>query len=234
MTHEPQSSNPQPPSLSILIPAAGSGERLGLGPKAFLQLGQHTLLEWVVAAFLPHHAEVIVGVAETEQHRALPSGTVPVLGGPNRQATVYNMLQAATGDVVMIHDAARPFVPQRVILDLMAAMNHCSAATAALPSSDTLVHRHQHPEEPNHWWGHSLDRSQIWAVQTPQAFHRSLLLEAHHHANRDHHHATDDAGLVARLGHPVKLVHGDSRLLKLTRPDDWPLAQALASVWNFD
>ncbi|PIG96798.1 2-C-methyl-D-erythritol 4-phosphate cytidylyltransferase [Deinococcus sp. UR1] len=212
--------------VAALIPAAGSGTRLGLGPKAFVPVEGRTLLGRSAAALAPHVHEVLV---------ALPAGLdlpgdVPgraVLGGDTRQASVLALLRATDADVVLIHDAARPFLPSRVIHDLLAAVQEVGAATAALPVADTLVRA-----DPAGGWGTLTPREGLWAVQTPQAFRRAALIAAHEAALADGHAATDDAGLIARAGQPVALVPGDARLLKVTTPGDLLLAQALARVWD--
>lgn len=212
--------------VAALIPAAGSGTRLGLGPKAFVPVEGRTLLGRSAAALAPHVHEVLV---------ALPAGLdlpgdVPgraVLGGDTRQASVLALLRATDADVVLIHDAARPFLPARVIHDLLAAVQEVGAATAALPVADTLVRA-----DPAGGWGTLTPREGLWAVQTPQAFRRAALIAAHEAALADGHAATDDAGLIARAGQPVALVPGDARLLKVTTPGDLLLAQALARVWD--
>ncbi|GGR70382.1 2-C-methyl-D-erythritol 4-phosphate cytidylyltransferase [Deinococcus seoulensis] len=212
--------------VAALIPAAGSGTRLGLGPKAFVPVEGRTLLGRSAAALAPHVHEVLI---------ALPAGLdlpgdVPgraVVGGDTRQASVLALLRATDADVVLIHDAARPFLPARVIRDLLAAVQEVGAATAALPVADTLVRA-----DPAGSWGTLTPREGLWAVQTPQAFRRAALIAAHEAALADGHAATDDAGLIARAGQPVALVPGDARLLKVTTPGDLLIAQALARVWD--
>ncbi|MFN3266698.1 MAG: 2-C-methyl-D-erythritol 4-phosphate cytidylyltransferase [Deinococcales bacterium] len=211
--------------ISALIPAAGSGERLGMGAKALLELHGKTLLERSVAAFLGIADEIIVALPEAHLHLPLKHARA-VAGGSSRQGSVLNLLGAATGDVVLIHDAARPFLPKPVIERVLAGVVECGAATAALPVADTLV------LEQAGFWGSLTDRNQMRAVQTPQGFKRELLLEAHAKAQAQGISATDDAGLVARLGLPVALAAGDERLFKVTRAGDWALALAFAPIWD--
>jgi 2-C-methyl-D-erythritol 4-phosphate cytidylyltransferase len=213
--------------ISVLIPAAGSGERLGLGAKALLELNGLTLLERAIQSFSGIADEIIVALPEN--HLELPlQNARAVAGGSSRQASVQNLLKAATGDIVLIHDAARPFLPRAVIERVLEGVTQSGAATAALSASDTLV------LENNGLWGMVVDRSSIRAVQTPQGFKRELLLEAHRKAILESVTATDDAGLVARLGLPVALCLGDERLFKVTRAGDWALALAFAPVWDAD
>jgi 2-C-methyl-D-erythritol 4-phosphate cytidylyltransferase len=211
--------------ISALIPAAGSGERLGMGAKALLELHGKTLLERSIAAFVGIADEIIVALPEAHLQMPLENARA-VAGGTTRQESVLNLLHAATGDVVLIHDAARPFLPKAVVERVLAGVSECGAATAALPVADTLV------LEQSGRWGSLTDRSQMRAVQTPQGFWRTLLLEAHARADAEQVSATDDAGLVARLGLPVVLALGDERLFKVTRTGDWALATAFAPVWD--
>ena len=211
-----------PARVSALIPAAGSGERLGMGPKALLELNRISLLERSIAAFYGIASEIIVALP-SDLILALPDGVRRVTGGATRQQSVYNLLEAATFETVLIHDAARPFLHRDVILRVLSAALETGAATAALPASDTLI------LESDGNWGSVLDRSQIRAVQTPQGFNRALLLEAHRKARLEGIAATDDAGLVARLGQRVMLALGDERLFKVTRPGDWVLASSYRS-----
>lgn len=212
--------------VAALIPAAGSGTRLGLGPKAFVQVAGRSLLGRSAAALAPHVDEVLV---------ALPAGlTLPrdvparaVTGGETRQASVLALLRATDADVVLVHDAARPFLPGAVAGAVIAAAREVGAATAALPVADTLVRA-----GPGGDWGTLTPREGLWAVQTPQGFRRDLLLAAHGAALADGFAATDDAGLIARTGGAVRLVPGDARLFKVTTPGDLALAQALAPVWD--
>ncbi|MFC4453406.1 2-C-methyl-D-erythritol 4-phosphate cytidylyltransferase [Deinococcus sonorensis] len=207
--------------VAALVPAAGSGQRLGLGPKAMVEVAGRSLLARSVAALHPHVDEVVV---------ALPSGLTPpadvparfILGGDTRQRSVLALLQASDADVVLIHDAARPFLPPTVARAVRAAAVQHGAATAALPVADTLVRATADR------WEERVERQGLWAVQTPQGFVREVLLGAHLDAERAGHLATDDAGLVRWAGGEVALVPGDARLFKVTTPGDLRLADALA------
>lgn len=212
-------------SVAALIPAAGSGTRLGQGPKAWVEVGGTSLLARAVDALQPFVDEVLVALPEgMARPVGLPARSI--VGGPTRQASVLALLRATGADTVLIHDAARPFLPVRVIQEVLDAARGLGAATAALPCPDTLVRG-----EAGHWAGH-LPREEVWAVQTPQGFRRALLLEAHERALTEGWAATDDAGLVARLGAQVRLVPGDARLFKVTTAGDLELARAFAIQWD--
>ncbi len=219
------------PRVTVLIPAAGSGERLGMGPKAFVQLGGRSLLERAISSF-SHVNEVIVALPESHLDAELPAHVRRVSGGITRQESVKNLLEASSHEIVLIHDAARPFLSAVIIQAVIEAVLEVGAATTALPAADTLVLENTESQDIGKMWGSLLDRSQIHAIQTPQGFKRELLLEAHERARLEGFAATDDAGLIARLGLPVALVAGDPRLFKVTRPGDYALAEAFARVWD--
>jgi 2-C-methyl-D-erythritol 4-phosphate cytidylyltransferase len=212
-------------SAAALIPAAGRGERLGRGPKALLELGGRPLLAVAAAPFFRLGMPVVVAAPHElleEVRRAVPAARV-VAGGESRQATVLRLLEGADAEVVLVHDAARPFLPVGVLRAVLAAARETGAATAAQPVADTLVRAGT---------GEGVARDGLMAVQTPQGFRRDVLLEAHRRAALEGALATDDAGLVRRLGQPVALVPGSPWLMKITTPDDYRLAQCLAACWE--
>ena len=212
-------------TVSVLIPAAGSGVRLQRGPKAFVRVGGKTLLEWVLAAF-----------AWADEIRvALPPNVAPpkaaanvsfVTGGGERQDSVARLLAGARGEVVLVHDAARPFVVPEVTDRLLETVALSGAAVPVVSVPDTLIE----PEDGR--YGPALERSRYALVQTPQAFFREVLAEAHQLARARGHYATDEAQLVKMLGYPVELVPGDRRMFKITYPEDLALAEALAASWR--
>jgi 2-C-methyl-D-erythritol 4-phosphate cytidylyltransferase len=211
-------------SVAALIPAAGSGERLGRGPKAFVGLAGRPLVAWAAAALEPYVDDLIVAVPEVDLERAaalLPAACI-VVGGVSRQATVARLLEATASRWVLVHDAARPFLSAKVIGAMIAAVRRHGAATAAIPVVDTLFEVEA---------ATTIDRSALRAIQTPQGFERSLLIEAHRRAG-DGVGATDDAELVRRLGREVALVPGSAWLHKITTPDDLELAEAMAAGWR--
>jgi 2-C-methyl-D-erythritol 4-phosphate cytidylyltransferase len=210
--------------VAALIPAAGEGLRLGRGPKALVTLAGETLLSRAVRAFAGCVDEILVAVSPTMlAGLEPPTGVCLVLGGATRQASVYNLLRATDTEIVLVHDAARPFLGRRVIEDVIAAVKMHGAASVVTAVADTLIEAET---------GRAVERGTLRAVQTPQGFRRDLLLAAHDHALRSRHAATDDAGLVRELGHEVALVAGSSWLMKVTSNADLELAEALAAVWD--
>ena len=213
------------PKVAALIPAAGEGARLGRGPKALLDVGGKSLLERAVETFEGRVDEIVVAVSSAmrDAARAFEGRVKLVLGGATRQASVLNLLTATDADVVLVHDAARPFLHPDIIKAVVTETERAGAVSVVTPVADTLIELET---------GHPTDRQRLRAVQTPQGFRRALILEAHQQALSTNTEATDDAGLVRLLGHPVALVEGSGWLVKITTPADLELARALAPTWD--
>lgn len=217
-------------AVAALVPAAGAGARLGLGPKAFVRVGGRSLLAWAVAVLAPCVDEVIVAAPadaldEAQGIAVAAAGATPVrvvAGGATRQATVERLARATGATFVLVHDAARPFLDPETVRACVASTRAHGACSVGRPVADTLVRTRD---------GAPVDRSVLTAVQTPQGFRRSLLLRAHAAAaERGAEEATDDAGLVRRLGADVAWVEGGAHLFKVTGPDDLALAEAWAAA----
>ena len=148
-----------------------------------------------------------------------------VVGGDQRQQSVANGLEevGAGTDLVMIHDGARPFLTQKIISDSLRAVQRWGASVIALPVSDTIK-----LTDGEGLVQDTLDRSRLWAVQTPQTFSYQLIRDAYRKAEEDGFQGTDDASLVERLGHSVKLVPGSSENIKITTQTDLHLAEQMA------
>lgn len=146
-----------------------------------------------------------------------------VSGGGSRQASVAAALDAAPedADIVMIHDAVRPFVPGDRIDAVLEAAERCGAAALAVPVADTLR------RGDGDVFGATVDRAGLYRMQTPQAFSRDWFVEAHDAARSAGYEETDDAALVQRTGRAVAIVTGSRYNIKVTTPDDWALAEAL-------
>lgn len=143
-------------------------------------------------------------------------------GGEERQHSVYNGLQALAGEeIVLIHDGARPFVRVHHLHELVNAAVQYGAAIPAVRVKDTIKKANGLFVE------QTIDRSSLWAVQTPQAFRLSLIMEAHEAAKQAGYLGTDDASLVERIGKPVKIIEGDYRNIKMTTPEDLLFAEAI-------
>ena len=145
-----------------------------------------------------------------------------VAGGAERQDSVQNALAVLPEGAgwVVVHDAVRPFVSVGKISETIRAAKAFGAAVLAVPSTDTVK------QAEDGWVVGTLDRGKLWRVQTPQAFRRDWLVEAYGRAAQDGYRSTDDAALVERIGHPVRIVEGEIQNIKITSREDLILAEA--------
>jgi 2-C-methyl-D-erythritol 4-phosphate cytidylyltransferase/2-C-methyl-D-erythritol 2,4-cyclodiphosphate synthase len=222
-------------TTAAIVAAGGHGRRLGAAtPKQFLKIGDRTLLERSVAAFVAHPLidEVVVvlppDTALPESLRAGAKRVVAVTGGARRQDSVAAGFAAVTESVefVVIHDAARPFVDAATIERTLEAARVSGAAIAALPASDTVKVAAPGPSPAVE---RTLPRDSIWLAQTPQAFSRHVLADAIR-LGESGAHGTDEAALAEQAGHTVRLVAGDPRNVKITSAADLEAARGLAGV----
>jgi 2-C-methyl-D-erythritol 4-phosphate cytidylyltransferase len=208
-----------------LVVAAGRGERLGSGgPKALVVVAGRPLVEWSVAALLavPDVERVVVALPPGV---AAPAGTLGVVGGRERSHSVRAALAAAGGaDVVVVHDAARPLLAPALVRDCLDALEGvgADAAIAAAPLSDTVKEAGG-----DHRVVRTLDRSRLWAVQTPQVFRRPALEAALAAGDDALAAATDDASLVEAAGGRVVVVPAPRWNLKVTTSEDLLVAEVL-------
>jgi 2-C-methyl-D-erythritol 4-phosphate cytidylyltransferase/2-C-methyl-D-erythritol 2,4-cyclodiphosphate synthase len=205
--------------VAALIVAAGSGSRFGGAlPKQFWPLAGKPVIRWAAEALTPHigllqivgDAGAIAAALDGVPH--LP----PVPGGATRQESVRAGLVALSAhapDVVLVHDAARPFIPPGTIEDLLAALRHgAEGAIPAVPVADTLK------RAAGGAIAETVSRANLYRAQTPQAFRFTTLLALHQAA--DMFEATDDAWLLENSGHAVRIVTGHEENIKLTYPAD--------------
>lgn len=221
-------------SVAAIVPAAGRGERLGPGaPKALRLLGGVPMLvhavrtlsrarsvDTVVVAAPP---EDVAGVRALLDAHQVPAEVRVVAGGASRQESVRLALASLAPDVavVLVHDAARPLAPSELVDSVVAAVEggH-DAVVPGVPVSDTVKRVSDDGRVRE-----TLRRDDLVAVQTPQGFRRETLVKAHDAAVIDLFDATDDAGLVERLGIPVQVVSGSEEAFKVTRPSDLAFAE---------
>lgn len=221
--------NSESQTIAVIV-AAGRGERAGGAiPKQYRKVAGSSLVAHALRAFEAHPEidKVIVVIGEGQDAllaEAVAPSPVPqtVIGGASRQQSVLNVLSAIAddggADRVLIHDAARPFLPARVIDGLIAALDTDAGAIPVLPVVDTLARG-------DGALGETVPRDGIWRVQTPQAFRFADILAAHKAWPADKE-ATDDAQMLRHAGGNVALVEGDTMLEKLTHPADFALAEA--------
>ncbi|MEM2147602.1 MAG: 2-C-methyl-D-erythritol 4-phosphate cytidylyltransferase [Candidatus Bathyarchaeia archaeon] len=224
--------------VKAVILAAGKGERM-LGtalPKQFIKLKNKPLLAYTLNVFQQcNRIDGIVLVTNSNKKDYCRNFVVKrfgfskvkkiIVGGETRQESSYNGIKALENervDIVVIHDAARPFVNEDIIVRCIEAAEKYGASDVCVKATDTVV------KEKDGFIEEIPDRSILWYGQTPQAFKYRLILAAHEKAKRDSFlKATDDASLVLRLGHKVKIVEGSYENIKITNPIDLKIAEKI-------
>ncbi len=224
---------------SAIIVAAGSGVRLGKRePKAFVKIDGRTILSYSleVIAAIDEIGEVVITVpagfeARARAEAAATKITLPVkitVGGVERQDSVRIALAltSAESEIVIVHDAARPFADADIFRRCIETASRVGGAIAAIPVADTLK---RVAGDESRAIVATVARAGLWQAQTPQAFRRELLVAAHQWALDQNIVATDDADLVARSGSRVEVVDASSRNLKITTAADLAIAEAIVS-----
>jgi 2-C-methyl-D-erythritol 4-phosphate cytidylyltransferase len=210
-----------------LIVAAGKGERLGsIGPKALVPLAGRPMLEWSAEALrgVPEVGEIVVALP-AEHLDAAPAGTRGVAGGAARSESVRLALRAAgEGDPVIVHDAARPLATAALFGRAVEELERsgAEAVIAARPVADTI----KAVADDGRTVARTVDRSALWAVQTPQVFRRAALERALADEQRLAQ-ATDDAWLIERHGGVVRVIDAGEPNFKVTTAEDLRLAELL-------
>lgn len=228
---------PRQTSLVVaLVPAAGRGLRIGGSvPKQFLSLGGEPLVIQSLRALqaAPVVGQIILAVPpadvkycehEIVSRQRFTKVTKVVAGGAERQDSVRHALAQIPSDteIVLIHDAVRPFVTLRMIAEVVAAARKEGAAIIALPMRDTVKQVRM-----DGMIERTVDRTPLWLAQTPQAFRRDWIEIAHRKAHAEGVRATDDASLVEWLGYSVAVVEGSGENIKVTRPEDLVIGEAI-------
>jgi 2-C-methyl-D-erythritol 4-phosphate cytidylyltransferase len=212
-------------TVAAILVAAGSGTRLGAGkPKAFCEVGGRTLLDHALQRFVGHDLirDVIVVVPADYAHEVNDPAAHVVAGGALRRDSVAARLAALAPDIdlVLVHDAARPFVPAAVITRVVQALiDGAQAVVPAVPVVDTVKRVFEDVVV------ETIDRSALRAIQTPQGFHRDALVAAHAAGGA----ATDDASMAERIGIAVVVVEGSEESFKITTPWDLRVAESLVT-----
>jgi 2-C-methyl-D-erythritol 4-phosphate cytidylyltransferase len=232
----------------VIIPAAGLGTRMAPTPakgkkptasKQFTELNGTPILIHTLRKFaaIPQVAEILVALRkneidgfrarlEAEAKDILQKPIQFLEGGEHRQQSVANALaavKAAPGDIVLVHDAVRPFVTSEIIEDVIRAAEKHGAAIAGMPASDTIkqVERTSEGAVINS----TIPRERVVMAQTPQGFRYEVIRKAFDEATADGFMGTDEASLVERSGHVVAVVMGSPRNIKITTPADMELAE---------
>ena len=207
-----------------IVPAGGSGERLGHElPKAFVVVGGRAMLEYSLDALGAACERVVVAVPSRQSPVASRQAIDFVAGGASRSESVRNaVLAAPEADVYVVHDAARPLVTPELVQRCLHALDGVDGAIAAARVTDTVKEAGADGRVLR-----TLDRSALWAIQTPQVFRGDLLRRALDVDEATLAAATDDASLVEAAGGIVRVVEAPPENLKVTSPADLKLAEAL-------
>jgi 2-C-methyl-D-erythritol 4-phosphate cytidylyltransferase len=205
---------------SVILLAGGEGSRLGT-KKQYLPLGGKPLYMHSLERVLDLFEEVILVLPEEDlQKIKVPPKVKKVAGGKERQDSVLEGILEAEGDIVIIHDCARPFASRELFLKV-SELGDFEGKICALPVRDTLK------QVSEGMVIKTIDRTGLWHSQTPQAFLRKVLLECHFRARSEGFFATDDAMLLERYSYRVGVVMGEPTNIKITYPEDIALAQRL-------
>lgn len=220
---------------ALIIPAAGSGRRMQKEmPKPYLEVKGVSILERTLRPFILLNglqqvvvatSEEFLGVAQQILDDVFPSKVEAkaIAGGEERQDSIYNALQTVGAvDLVLVHDAVRPFVQRSHVEQCCQIADQFGAAVLGIPAKDTIkrVTEEQIVQE-------TPDRSSMWQTQTPQVFRKELIVEGYEDAVNNGFLGTDDASLIERLSKPVKMVKGSRSNFKITYPIDLELAKLI-------
>jgi len=229
------------PKVFAIIPAAGSGSRLGgKVKKQFLPLHGKPIIIHTLQRF--EHCsdvdEIVVAVPESDiveieellSRYRIHKVSKAIVGGQKRQDSVRNALQRVTAgdsDIILVHDAVRPFVESKKISQVIKACKEYDAAVVAVQPKDTIRR-----SAGGGFFDQTVDRTALWLVQTPQAFRAKLLLRAFKKAYKDKFYSTDEAALVERLGVRARIVEGSYDNIKITTNEDLELGALILSRWQ--
>lgn len=225
--------------IAAILPAAGLGTRMGAEtPKQFLELDGTPIVvhsvrriascPLVTDIIVATRADVVDSLEQRLRGESFMQAVRVVRGGDSRQDSVGLALKEVPDDteIVLVHDAVRPFVTRERIARVIEEARRCHAAILGIPAMDTVkeVKRASLPEDVALITA-TIPRERVVLAQTPQAFSTKLIKEAFARAQADGVNASDEAGLVERLGHDVHVVLGSERNIKITKPADMSLAR---------
>src|ERR1700733_7402119 len=225
--------------IAAILPAAGLGTRMGAEtPKQFLELDGVSIVmlslrriascELVTEIIVATRGDGVAWLEEQIRREKFKQSIRVVRGGNSRQESVARALEHVGSDteLVLVHDAVRPFVTQEQIVLVIEEARRCHAAILGIPAMDTVkeVKRASLPEDVALITA-TIPRERVVLAQTPQVFATKLLKEAFARAATDEVSTSDEAGLVERIGHDVHVVLGSERNIKITKPTDMDLAK---------
>ncbi|MFE4708707.1 2-C-methyl-D-erythritol 4-phosphate cytidylyltransferase [Peribacillus simplex] len=216
----------------VVIPAAGQGKRMKAGKnKLFIELSGIPIIVYTLRVFEedPDCRGIILSINPAEKDYfsqlievyELKKVKKLVMGGKERQQSVYNGLQHAGEEIILVHDGARPFINVGQISELTNAASLHGGAVIAVPVKDTIK------KASNNKVVETVERSSLWAVQTPQAFRVSILKSAYEQAEAEAFLGTDDASLLERINEQVVIIEGNYDNIKITTQEDLYFAEAI-------
>ncbi|MBK5444360.1 MULTISPECIES: 2-C-methyl-D-erythritol 4-phosphate cytidylyltransferase [unclassified Peribacillus] len=216
----------------VVIPAAGQGKRMKAGKnKLFIELSGTPIIVYTLRVFEedPNCRGIILSINPTEEDYFiqmiatydLKKVKKLVTGGKERQQSVYNGLKHAGEEIILVHDGARPFIDQVQISELTSSASLHGGAVIAVPVKDTIK------KAADKKVLETVERSSLWAVQTPQAFRVSILKRAHEQAELESFLGTDDASLLERINEQVVIIEGTYDNIKITTQEDLYFAEAI-------
>lgn len=226
------------PKCSVVVVAAGTASRMQGIDKMLAPLGDKPILIRTLQAFerCPDVSEIVVvtredllvDISKMCKDYLLYKVSKIVVGGAERSLSVRAGLREVDreAELIAIHDGARPFLSQRVLKDVLRQAAVSGAAAPAVPVNDTVKRARERVVQ------ETVDRSTLWAVQTPQVFQADLIRAATEKACADQAAVTDDCSAVERLGMQVVLTEGDRRNIKVTTPFDLILGEAILADWG--
>jgi 2-C-methyl-D-erythritol 4-phosphate cytidylyltransferase len=232
--------------FAAVVAAAGTGTRLPLSKevraKQFYSLAGLRIYLWSLSRFALHKQIEKIALVLAPDFRLLVEQELTSLppeffgekillidGGATRQESVRKSLEALESfnpEYVIVHDAARPFLTDEMIDTSIARVTEYGAVSLAVPVSDTVK------KGSDNVLGETIDRTGLFLIQTPQSALFRWLIDAHRDASGKNLSTTDDAGILEAAGHKVYIVQGSAHNLKLTKPDDLVLCQALATIYS--
>jgi len=223
-------------SVCAVVPAGGLGTRMGgTVPKQFLNLNGKPILYYTLKALQESGliSELILVVPKKEYGNACDQWlgkpeivTKVVVGGAKRQDSVYNGFCEVSREpeIVLVHDGVRPFLSHKMIRETINAAREYGAAITAIPVHDTIKR-----VDASGLVSQTVERENLWRVQTPQAFQYKILNEAFKKANSENFYGTDEGTLIEHLGAPVKVIEGSEKNIKITQPEDLELSETYIS-----
>jgi len=230
-------------NTSVIIVAAGKGKRMNISVnKQFIDISGKPLIARTIEKFqnLKFINEIIVVVGEDEidyckkniiERYNFTKVSKIIAGGSERQESVYNGIKNvnSSSEIIMIHDGARPFIPDDIVYNAIEETKKNDATVVAVPVKDTIkiVSEKGFIEK-------TLDRSVIWSMQTPQTFKKDLIVMAHEKALKNNFLGTDDSVLAEQVGYQVKIVKGSFLNIKITTQEDLITAEAIIKNLNLD